>query len=146
MSYGAQTYNGAYKPHNVTFATFAEGNRIEGKLSDWKKEYEALLSGGNSMTRKGVAERYKHYLKNVNFETWQKRFDAAMELNGLTGEYQRKDTAVKITINGNVQYRTWQYFTDMVREMEKQKCERALRSYRYISAKTQNSLRILFED
>lgn len=34
--YSAQAANGAYKPHNVTFAAFAEGKPIEGKLSDFK--------------------------------------------------------------------------------------------------------------
>ena len=34
--YGPQARNGANLPHRVTFATFAEGKIIEGKLSDFK--------------------------------------------------------------------------------------------------------------
>ena len=44
--YSPQSRNGAYLPHAVTFATFAEGAPIEGKLSDWRKEYEELLRLG----------------------------------------------------------------------------------------------------
>lgn len=34
--YSPQARNGANLPHRVTFASFAEGDRIEGKLSDFK--------------------------------------------------------------------------------------------------------------
>ncbi len=40
--YSPQARNGAYKPHNVTFATFAEGTRIE-KLSSFKTPETAHL-------------------------------------------------------------------------------------------------------
>jgi hypothetical protein len=40
--YSAQARNGAYKPHDVTFATFAEGKRIE-KLSSFKTPETAHL-------------------------------------------------------------------------------------------------------
>lgn len=44
--YSAQAANGANLPHRVTFASFAEGKPIEGKLSDWKKDYDLLMRIG----------------------------------------------------------------------------------------------------
>lgn len=44
--YSPQARNAANLPHRVSFASFAEGSRIEGKLSDWKLEHDLLMRIG----------------------------------------------------------------------------------------------------
>lgn len=88
--YSPQSRNGAYLPHAVTFATFAEGAPIEGKLSDWRKEYEELLQkstrtrGDKDVLKRNADaswQQYKAEVERIRPEGWY----AWNEVKDLTG-------------------------------------------------------------
>ena len=60
--YSPQARNGENLPHRVSFASFAEGKPIEGKLSDWKQEYDLLMKDGKlpPKTRKPEPKKKEH--------------------------------------------------------------------------------------
>ena len=64
--YSPQARNGANLPHRVTFATFAEGKPIEGKLSDWRQEYDLLMKDGKLPPKTRKPEPKKKEEPNVD--------------------------------------------------------------------------------
>lgn len=112
--YSPQARNGANLPHRVTFASFAEGDRIEGKLSDWKKEFDLLMRIGKlpPRTPKAAAKVKAKEEPNID-EILQRIANTRAWLDGQpmpesTKEFfKRRKAIVKVT-----------YF-DELKEMEK---------------------------
>lgn len=102
--YSPQARNGANLPHRVTFASFAEGDRIEGKLSDWKKEFDLLMRIGKlpPSTPKAAAEVKVKEEPNIdeilqriaNTRAW---LDGQPMPEGTKEFFKRRKALVKIT-------------------------------------------------
>lgn len=112
--YSPQSRNGANLPHRVTFATFAEGKPIKGKLSDWKKEFDLLMRIGKLPPRTPKAAAKVKVKEEPNVEEMNKRMadrrawlDGQPMPEGTKEFFKRRKAIIKVT-----------YF-DELKEMEK---------------------------
>lgn len=112
--YSPQARNGANLPHRVTFASFAEGDRIEGKLSDWRKEYELLMRIGKKPQNTAKAKAKIKPKEEPNIEEMNKRMadrrawlDGEPMPEGTKEFFKRRKAIAKIT------------YIDELKEMEK---------------------------
>ena len=93
--YSPQARNGENLPHRVSFASFAEGKPIEGKLSDWRQEYDLLMKDGKLPPKTRKPEPKKKEQPNVD-ELIKRVTDRRLWLDGQPPPNRRK-TIAKVT-------------------------------------------------